>query len=112
MRVIAWSPNLTADRAAEHGVTAVSKAELFAEADILSIHMVLSERSRGLVGASELAMMRPTSILVNTSRRPIVDEGALVDPLQRQVIACAALDVYDTEPLPADHPLRPWITPF
>lgn len=102
MRVIAWSPNLTA----EHGVTAVSKAELFAEADILSIHMVLSERSRGLVGASELAMMKPTSILVNTSRGPIVDEGALVDALQRQVIACAALDVYDTEPLPADHPLR------
>jgi phosphoglycerate dehydrogenase-like enzyme len=72
-------------------VTAVSKAELFAEADILSIHMVLSERSRGLVGASELAMMKPTSILVNTSRGPIVDEGALVDALQRQVIACAAL---------------------
>jgi len=106
MRVIAWSPNLTAEKAAEHGVTAVSKAELFAEADILSIHMVLSERSRGLVGASELAMMKPTSILVNTSRGPIVDEGALVDALQRQVIACAALDVYDTEPLPADHPLR------
>jgi phosphoglycerate dehydrogenase-like enzyme len=106
MRVIAWSENLTAERAAEHEVTAVSREQLFAEADVLSIHMVLSERSRGMVGASELAMMKPTAILVNTSRGPIVDEGALVDALRRHVIACAAIDVYDTEPLPADHPLR------
>jgi phosphoglycerate dehydrogenase-like enzyme len=106
MRVIAWSENLTAERAAEHEVTAVSRERLFAEADVLSIHVVLSERSRGIVGASELAMMKPTSILVNTSRGPIVDEGALVDALRRQVISCAAIDVYDTEPLPADHPLR------
>jgi phosphoglycerate dehydrogenase-like enzyme len=106
MRVIAWSENLTAERAAEHEVTAVSREQLFAEADVLSIHMVLSERSRGMVGASELAMMKPTSILVNTSRGPIVDEGALVDALRRHVISCAAIDVYETEPLPADHPLR------
>jgi len=106
MRVIAWSPNLTAEKAAEHNVTAVSKEQLFTGADVLSIHIVLSERSRGLVGASELAMMKPTSILVNTSRGPIVDEDALVDALRRRVIACAALDVYETEPLPAEHPLR------
>jgi phosphoglycerate dehydrogenase-like enzyme len=106
MRVIAWSENLTAERAAEHDVTAVSREQLFAEADVLSIHMVLSERSRGMVGASELAMMKPTSILVNTSRGPIVDESALVDALRRDVISCAAIDVYETEPLPADHPLR------
>jgi phosphoglycerate dehydrogenase-like enzyme len=106
MRVIAWSENLTAERAAEHEVTAVSRERLFAEADVLSIHVVLSERSRGIVGASELAMMKPTSILVNTSRGPIVDEGALVDALRRHVISCAAIDVYETEPLPADHPLR------
>jgi phosphoglycerate dehydrogenase-like enzyme len=107
MRVIAWSENLTAERAAEHDVTAVSREQLFAEADVLSIHMVLSERSRGMVGAPELAMMKPTSILVNTSRGAIVDESALVDALRRNVISCAAIDVYETEPLPADHPLRP-----
>jgi phosphoglycerate dehydrogenase-like enzyme len=106
MRVVAWSPNLTPERAAEHEVTAISKEQLFTDADILSIHMVLSERSWGLVGASELALMKPTSILVNTSRGPIVDEGALVEALRRRVIACAAIDVYDTEPLPAEHPLR------
>jgi phosphoglycerate dehydrogenase-like enzyme len=106
MRVIAWSENLTVERAAEHEVTAVSRERLFAEADVLSIHMVLSQRSRGMVGASELAMMKPTSILVNTSRGSIVDEGALVDALRRHVISCSAVDVYETEPLPADHPLR------
>jgi phosphoglycerate dehydrogenase-like enzyme len=106
MRVIAWSPNLTPEKAAEREVTAVSKEQLFADADILSVHMVLSGRSRGLVGASELALMKPTSILVNTSRGPIVDEDALVEALRRRVIACAAIDVYDTEPLPAEHPLR------
>jgi len=106
MRVIAWSENLTAARAAEHKVTAVSKEQLFTEADVLSIHIVLSERSRGMVGASEFAMMKPTSILVNTSRGPIVDEDALLDALRRRAISCAAIDVYDQEPLPADHPLR------
>jgi phosphoglycerate dehydrogenase-like enzyme len=106
MPVIAWSENLTAERAAEHGVTAVSREQLFANADVLSLHVVLSERSRGIVGASELAMMKPTSILVNTSRGPIVDESALVDALRRHVISCAALDVYETEPLPPEHALR------
>lgn len=106
MRVIAWSPNLTAEKAAEHGVTAVSKEELFASSDVVSIHVVLNEHSRGTVGAPELAMMKPTSILVNTSRGPIVDESALLEALQHRTIASAALDVYDTEPLPADHPLR------
>jgi phosphoglycerate dehydrogenase-like enzyme len=106
MRVIAWSPNLTPERAAEHGVTAVSKGQLFTDSDILSIHIALSERSRRLVGASELALMRPTSILVNTSRGPIVDEDALVKALRSRLISRAAIDVYDTEPLPSDHPLR------
>ncbi|WP_328608088.1 D-2-hydroxyacid dehydrogenase family protein [Amycolatopsis sp. NBC_00345] len=106
MKPIAWSQNLTAEKAAEHGVTAVSKDELFAWSDVLSIHLVLSDRSRGLVGARELALMKPSAMLVNTSRGPIVEEAALVDALRRKVIGAAALDVYDTEPLPADHPLR------
>lgn len=106
MRVVAWSPNMTPERAAEHGVTAVSKEQLFTDSDILSIHIVLSERTRDLVGASELALMKPTSILVNTSRGPVVNEDALVDALRRRSIACAAIDVFDTEPLPTDHPLR------
>jgi phosphoglycerate dehydrogenase-like enzyme len=106
MDVIAWSPNLTAERAAEHGVRAVSKKQLFAEADVVTIHMPLSERSRGLVGAEELALMRATSYLVNTSRGPIVDEQALVDALTERRIAGAGLDVYDVEPLPVDHILR------
>jgi phosphoglycerate dehydrogenase-like enzyme len=106
METIAWSQNLTQEKAAEHGVTAVSKEDLFARADVLSVHLVLSDRSRGLVGAAELAAMKPTAILVNTSRGPIVDEEALLNALRRKEIGCAALDVYDTEPLPADHPLR------
>src|SRR4029077_15516014 len=106
MRVIAWSENLTTERAPEHEAIAVTREQLFADADVLSIHVVLSERSRGMVGAAELAMMKPTSILVNTARGPIVDEAALVDALRRRVISSAAIDVYDIEPLPADHPLR------
>ncbi|MGY6654223.1 D-2-hydroxyacid dehydrogenase family protein [Amycolatopsis sp. TRM77291] len=106
METIAWSQNLTQEKADPHGVTAVSKDELFARADVLSIHLVLSRRSRGLVGAPELAAMKPTAMLVNTSRGPIVDEAALVDALRRKEIAVAALDVYDVEPLPAEHPLR------
>jgi phosphoglycerate dehydrogenase-like enzyme len=106
MDVIAWSPNLTSERAAEHGVRAVSKEQLFAQSDVVTIHMPLSERSRGLVGVDELALMRPTAYLVNTSRGPIVDERALVDALTEQRIAGAGLDVYDIEPLPADHALR------
>jgi phosphoglycerate dehydrogenase-like enzyme len=106
MEAIAWSQNLTAERAAEAGVEAVEKAELFRRADIVSIHLVLSDRSRGLVGTEELALMRPTAYLVNTSRGPIVDERALLAALHEGRIAGAGLDVYDVEPLPASHPLR------
>lgn len=106
MATIAWSQNLTADRAAEHRVTAVSKEELFRHSDVLSVHLVLSGRTRGLVGAAELGVMKPGAILVNTSRGPIVEERALLEALREQRIGCAALDVYDTEPLPVDHPLR------
>ncbi|WP_230418079.1 D-2-hydroxyacid dehydrogenase family protein [Catenulispora pinistramenti] len=106
MTTIAWSQNLTAEKAAEQGVRAVTKEELFADSDVLSIHLVLSRRSRGLVGAPELAAMKNTAILVNTSRGPIIDEPALIEALRENRIGKAALDVYDTEPLPADHPLR------
>jgi phosphoglycerate dehydrogenase-like enzyme len=106
MEPVAWSQNLTAERAAEAGAELVGKEELFSTADVVTIHLVLSDRTRGLVGAPELALMRPTAYLVNTSRGPIVDEGALLDALHGGRIAGAALDVYDTEPLPADHPLR------
>jgi phosphoglycerate dehydrogenase-like enzyme len=106
MNTIAWSQNLTEERAAEHGVTLVSKEDLFARSDVLSIHLVLSRRTRGLVGAGELAAMKPDALLVNTSRGPIVDESALLEALRRKEIGGAALDVYEVEPLPADHPLR------
>jgi phosphoglycerate dehydrogenase-like enzyme len=106
MRVIAWSENLTAERAAEVGVTYVSKQELFEQSDILSVHLVLSDRSRGIVDAQALNSMKPTSYLINTARGPIVDEAALIDLLQRRRIAGAALDVFEPEPLPADHPFR------
>ncbi len=106
MPVIAWSQNLTAERAAQVGATLVSKDELLSRSDIVTIHLVLSERTRGLLRARELALMKPTSYLVNTSRGPIVDEQALVTALQKKTIAGAALDVFDEEPLPLDHPLR------
>ena len=106
MRVIAWSENLTPQRAAESGVTWVGKRELFEQADILTIHLVLSDRSRGLVDAQALSWMKPTARLVNTARGPIVDEQALVQALSSGRLAGAALDVYAEEPLPADHPLR------
>lgn len=106
MRTIAWSQNLTAEKAAEHDVRAVSKDELFAESDVLSTHLVLSGRTRGLVGAEQLAAMKPTALLVNSSRGPIVDEKALLDALGSGRPGYAAIDVYDREPLPADHPLR------
>jgi phosphoglycerate dehydrogenase-like enzyme len=106
MEVIAWSQNLSDERAAEAGARRVEKAELFAAADIVSIHLVLSERTRGIVGAAELARMKPTALLVNTSRGPIVDEAALLATLEGRRIAGAAIDVYGTEPLPADHKLR------
>jgi phosphoglycerate dehydrogenase-like enzyme len=106
MHVTAWSPHLTPERAAPYDVRAVSKPELFAESDVITIHMPLSDASRGLVGAEDLARMKPTAYLVNTSRGPIVDEVALVDVLRRGAIAGAGLDVYGVEPLPADDPLR------
>jgi phosphoglycerate dehydrogenase-like enzyme len=106
MVVIAWSENLTAEAAAEAGVWAVGKDELFERSDVVSIHTRLSERTRGLVGARELSLMKPTAVLVNTSRGPIVDEDALLAALKNGAIGGAALDVYDVEPLPKDHPLR------
>jgi phosphoglycerate dehydrogenase-like enzyme len=106
MNVIAWSQNLTAERAAEKGVQLVSKDVLFSTADFLSIHVRLSERTKGLVGAAELAQMKPTSRLINTSRGPIVDPAALLEALATGQIAGAALDVYDDEPLDNPHPLR------
>jgi len=106
MRVIAWSENLTAERAASVGVTYVSKQELFEQADILSVHLVLSDRSRGLVDEEALSWMKPDALLVNTARGPIVDEAALIRALQQQRLAGAALDVFDQEPLPVDHPFR------
>jgi phosphoglycerate dehydrogenase-like enzyme len=106
MDTIAWSQNLTPEAAAEHGVRAVTKERLFAESDVLSIHVLLSKRTRGLVGAAELRSMKPSAVLVNTSRGPVVDEAALIDVLREGGIRAAALDVYDTEPLPADHQLR------
>jgi phosphoglycerate dehydrogenase-like enzyme len=106
MEVRAWSQNLTADAAAQVGVTRVEKDELFAESDVLTIHLVLSERTRGLVTAADLARMQPSAYLVNTSRGPIVDEAALIAALREGTIAGAGLDVFDTEPLPPDHPLR------
>jgi len=104
--VIAWSEHLTEERAAEAGVRRVERDELFRGSDILSIHLVLSGRTRGLVGAEEIGLMKPGAVLVNTARGPIVDEPALIAALRTGRIAGAALDVFDTEPLPADHPLR------
>jgi phosphoglycerate dehydrogenase-like enzyme len=107
MDVVAWSQNLTDERCAEvGGVTRVSLDELMSTSDFVSIHLILSDRSRGLIGNRELGLMKPTSYLVNTSRGPIVDEAAMIDSLKAGRIAGAGLDVYDVEPLPADHALR------
>jgi phosphoglycerate dehydrogenase-like enzyme len=106
MEVIAWSQNLTAEKAQTCGARLVSKAELFRNADILTIHLVLSDRTRALVGAAELQAMKPSARLINTSRGPIVDEPALIEVLRERRIAAAALDVFDIEPLPVDHPFR------
>ncbi|WP_022900655.1 D-2-hydroxyacid dehydrogenase family protein [Humibacter albus] len=106
MEVVAWSRSLTRERAAEHGVTAVSRDRLFSEPDVLTIHLPLNDTTRAIIGAREFAAMRDDAYLINTSRGPIVDETALVNALRTGEIAGAALDVYDTEPLPADHPLR------
>jgi phosphoglycerate dehydrogenase-like enzyme len=105
MNVLAWSQNLTVEKAQEAGATLVSKEELLSRSDAVSIHLVLSPRSRGLIGASDIARMKPGAILINTSRGPIVDETALINAVRsRRIIA--ALDVYDREPLPVNHPLR------
>jgi phosphoglycerate dehydrogenase-like enzyme len=106
MNTIAWSQNLTPEIAALHGVRAVTRQQLFTDSDVLTIHVVLSERTRGLVGAEELGAMKPSAILVNTSRGPVVDEVALLDTLRNRRIRAAALDVFDVEPLPSDHQLR------
>src|SRR5450432_276216 len=106
MNVIAWSPNLTPERCQEVGVGYATKEELFATADIITVHVVLSQRSRGLVGAADLARMKPTAYLVNTARGPIVDEDALLQTLKARKIAGAAVDVFSVEPLPVDHPFR------
>lgn len=106
MDVIAWSENLTEERAAEIGVRRVDKETLFSESDFVTIHLRLSDRSRGLIGDTELAAMRPTAYLVNTSRSPIVDTYALLAAVKAGVIAGAAVDVFDEEPLPMDHPIR------
>jgi phosphoglycerate dehydrogenase-like enzyme len=106
MNVISWSQNLTLEKAAAGGAKLVSKEELFRQADVITIHLVLSERTRNLVGAEELALMKPGARLVNTSRGPIVAEAALIEALASGKIAGAALDVYDIEPLPLDHPFR------
>jgi phosphoglycerate dehydrogenase-like enzyme len=104
MNVIAWSTNLTSERATEAGVRAVSKSELFESADVVTIHYTLSTRSRGMIGAADLALMKPTAYLVNTSRGPLVDEAALVETLRAHRIAGAGIDVYDLEPIAPRHP--------
>jgi phosphoglycerate dehydrogenase-like enzyme len=106
MEVLAWSRNMTQERAAEHGARAVSKDELFSESDILTIHIPLNDSSRGIVTAHELGLMKPTAYLINTSRGPIIEEGALMDTLVNRRIAGAGLDVFHQEPLPVDHPVR------
>lgn len=106
MRVLAWSQNLTPERCKELGVEYATKADLFQQSDFITIHMVLSDRSRGLVSATDLSMMKPSAYIINTSRGPIIDEAALVTALQDKTIAGAGLDVFNTEPLPRDHILR------
>src|SRR3954471_10512486 len=106
MNVIAWSPNLTAERCKEAGVTYASKEELFKTADVVTIHVVLGARSRGLVGRDDLLRMKPTAYIVNTARGPIIDETALLEVLQQKKIAGAGIDVFSVEPLPVDHPFR------
>jgi phosphoglycerate dehydrogenase-like enzyme len=106
MNVVAWSQNMTSEFAEQHGARLVSKSDLFEQSQFVTIHLVLSERTRHLVGAPELELLGPRGYLINTSRGPIVDEEALLDALNSDRIAGAALDVFDVEPLPHDHPLR------
>lgn len=105
MKVIAWSQNLTDERAAEVGVTRVDKATLLSTADVVTLHLILSDRSRGIIGAADLAQMKRTAYIVNTSRGPLIDQDALIAALKAGAIAGAGIDVYDTEPLPKDHPI-------
>jgi phosphoglycerate dehydrogenase-like enzyme len=106
MKLVAWSQNMTSEIAKGAGASLVSREQLFEQADILTIHLVLSSRTRGLVGAAELARMKPTARLINASRGPIVDEQALIGALEKRQIAGAAIDVFDSEPLPPSHPFR------
>jgi phosphoglycerate dehydrogenase-like enzyme len=106
MKVIAWSQNLTAEKCREAGVEYAGKEDLLRQADFITIHVVLSQRTRGLLGAKELSLMKPTAYLINTSRGPIVEEAALIAALKDKRIAGAGLDVFDVEPLPRDHALR------
>jgi phosphoglycerate dehydrogenase-like enzyme len=106
MKAIAWSRNLTPERCKETGVEFAEKDELFRRADIVTIHLVLSQRSLGLVGGHELSLMKPSAYIINTSRGPIIEESALLAALRAKKIAGAGLDVFDVEPLPVDHPLR------
>jgi phosphoglycerate dehydrogenase-like enzyme len=106
MKVIAWSQNLTPEKCKEAGVEYAEKDQLFRQSDLVTIHVVLSQRTRGLAGAKELSLMKPTAYIINTSRGPIIEEGALLAALREKRIAGAGLDVFDVEPLPADHPLR------
>jgi phosphoglycerate dehydrogenase-like enzyme len=106
MNVIAWSQNLTPERTAEVGVELVDRETLFADSDFVTVHLKLSERSTGLIGAAEIALMKPTAFLVNTSRAPIVETEALLDAVRSGQIAGAGVDVFDVEPLPDDHPIR------
>jgi phosphoglycerate dehydrogenase-like enzyme len=106
MKAIAWSQNLTEEKASAAGATLVDKQTLFRESDVVTVHLVLSRRTKGLIGAPEFTLMKPTARFVNTSRGPIVDETALIEALRGRRIAGAAVDVFDAEPLPADHPFR------
>ena len=106
MRMLAWSPNLTKEKAIEVGAIPVSKDELFKESDFITIHMVLSERSKELIKMHELKLMKSTACLINTSRGPLIREADLIEILRERKIKGAALDVYDTEPLNPDHPFR------
>ncbi len=106
MKVVAWSQNLTAEKCRDAGVDYATKDDLFRQSDFITIHVVLSNRTRGLIGAAELGLMKPTAFLINTSRGPIIDEAALIAALRGRKIAGAGLDVFDVEPLPLDHPFR------
>jgi phosphoglycerate dehydrogenase-like enzyme len=106
MNILAWSQNLTRESAEKHGAHLVGKEELFQTADIVTVHLVLSSRTKGIIGAPEFGLMKPTAYFINTSRGPLIDENALINTLKCRAIAGAALDVYDVEPLPASHPFR------